>query len=173
MADAPLPYTDARHMDAHQFLVEEAHLLGRGDFAAWLALLTRDIEYVMPVRVTSANTIDEASVQTMDHFAEDHYSLRLRVERFATNHAWTEDPQSRVRHHITNVRTFASEDPDALRVESGVLMFRSRGDQQAPDVLSAGRRDVLRRVGGQLRLARREIEIDEAVLRTQNLAVFL
>ncbi len=173
MADAPLPYTDARHLDAHQFLVEEAHLLDSGQFEAWLGLLTCDVEYVMPVRVTAVKAIDEASVRTMDHFAEDYYSLRLRVQRFATAHAWTEDPQSRVRHHITNVRTFAGEDADALVVESAVMVFRSRGDQQAPDFLSAGRRDILRRVGGDLRLARREIEVDEAVLRTQNLAVFL
>jgi hypothetical protein len=39
--------------------------------------------------------------------------------------------------------------------------------------VSAERADLLRRDGGRLRLARREIVVDEAVLRTQNLAVFL
>ena len=43
----------------------------------------------------------------MAHFDEDKYSLRRRVARFPTEHAWTEDPPSRLRHHITNVRTFA------------------------------------------------------------------
>lgn len=169
----PLPYGDDRHQQAHQFLVEEAHLLDTGRFEEWLALVTDDVEYLMPVRVTAVKAVDEASVRTMDHFAEDHYSLRLRVERFATKHAWTEDPQSRVRHHVSNVRTFASGAEDELRVESAVLLFRSRGDQQPPDLLSAGRDDVLRRVDGVWRLARRVVTVDEAVLRTQNLAIFL
>ena len=77
-----------------------------------------------------------------------------------------------MRHHVTNVRTFPTDDADTLAVESALLLFRSRGDR-APDLLSAGRRDLLRRTAGGLRLARREIQADEAVLRTQNLAVFL
>jgi phthalate 3,4-dioxygenase subunit beta len=52
-------------------------------------------------------------------------------------------------------------------------MFRSRGDTRAPELLSAGRTDLLRESGDGLRLARREITVDESVLRTQNLAVFL
>ena len=46
-----LPYTSEDHQLAHQFLVEEAHLLDSLRFEAWLALLTEDIEYRMPVRV--------------------------------------------------------------------------------------------------------------------------
>ncbi|MDG2114290.1 MAG: 3-phenylpropionate/cinnamic acid dioxygenase subunit beta [Actinomycetota bacterium] len=173
MTEIPLPYSDERHQLAHQFLVEEVHLLDCGRFDEWLALVTDDVEYLMPVRVTATNDALEADVQTMDHFAEDHYSLRLRVERFASKSAWAEDPRSRQRHHVTNVRAFAGGVPDELRVESGVLLFRSRGDQQPSDLLSAGRVDTLRRVEDAWRLARRIVTVDEAVLRTQNLAVFL
>lgn len=168
-----LPYTSADHHLAHQFLVEEAHLLDTARFDDWLDLLTPDVHYAMPVRVTAVKAVEEASVQTMDHFAEDHYSLRKRVERFATRSAWTEDPQSRVRHHVTNVRTFSSEDPDVLEVDSALLLYRSRGDRNSPDLLSAGRHDHLRRTPHGLRLARRVIQVDESVLRTQNLAIFL
>ena len=78
-----------------------------------------------------------------------------------------------MRHHVTNVRTFATADADTLVVESALLLFRSRGDRNAPDLLSAGRTDHLRRTADGLRLASRVIQVDEAVLRTQNLAVFL
>jgi phthalate 3,4-dioxygenase subunit beta len=171
VTEVPLPYASHEHQAAHQFLVEEAHLLDTRQLDAWLDLLTDDVTYVMPARVTAALSGGEP-VGAIDHFAEDRYSLRLRIERFATAHAWTEDPPSRVRHHVGNVRTFATGDPGELRVQSNVLLFRSRGDRPG-DVISAGRRDVLRQVGGQLRLARRVVEVDEAVLRTQNLAVFL
>jgi 3-phenylpropionate/cinnamic acid dioxygenase small subunit len=168
-----LPYTDPDHLRAHQFLVEEAHLLDTGQFERWFELLTDDVTYRMPVRVTAVKAVDEATVQTMDHFDEDRHSLRLRVARFASRYAWTEDPQSRVRHHITNVRTFATEDAECFVVESAVLLFRSRGDRNPPDLLSAGRTDTLRPTPHGLRLASRLVQADESVLRTQNLAIFL
>jgi phthalate 3,4-dioxygenase subunit beta len=171
-ADRPLPYGDPAHLAAHQFLVEEAALLDAGDYAGWLGLLSEDIRYLMPVRVTTARGAGFDSLADMAHFDEDLYALRKRVQRLATEHAWTEDPPSRTRHLITNIRTFRNG-PRALRVESALLMFRSRGDTRAADLVSAGRADLLRETGDGLRLARREITVDESVLRTQNLAVFL
>jgi phthalate 3,4-dioxygenase subunit beta len=168
----PLPYGDPAHHDAHQFLVEEAALLDAADYQAWLGLLTDDISYVMPVRVTTARGAGFDSLPDMAHFDEDLYSLRKRVQRLATDHAWTEDPPSRTRHLVSNVRTFRLGGSE-LEVESGLLLFRSRGDTREADLLSAGRRDVLRMTGDGYRLARREITVDESVLRTQNLAVFL
>jgi 3-phenylpropionate/cinnamic acid dioxygenase small subunit len=109
----------------------------------------------------------------MAHFDEDKYSLSRRVARFATEHAWTEDPPSRMRHYITNVRTFACEDDAHLVVESAELLFRSRGDVNEAALVSCGRRDVLRQCVDQWKLARRTILVDESVLRMQNLAVFL
>ena len=166
----PLPYSDPAHLAAHQFLVEEAALLDAADYSGWLALLTEDIRYVMPVQVTTARGAPASN--GMGHFDEDMYALRKRVQRLATDHAWTEDPPSRTRHFVTNVRTFRAEGDD-LRVESALLLFRSRGDTREPSLISAGRTDLLRATADGLRLARREITVDESVLRTQNLAVFL
>ena len=171
-AGRPLPYGDPAHLAAHQFLVEEAALLDAADYAGWLELLCEDIRYVMPVRVTTARGAGFDSLAGMGHFDEDMYALRKRVQRLATDHAWTEDPPSRTRHFVANVRTFRAG-PDELKVESALLLFRSRGDTREADLLSAGRADLLRETADGLRLARREITTDEAVLRTQNLAVFL
>ena len=168
----PLPYTDPAHQAAHQFLVEEAALLDAADYSGWLDLLCEDIRYLMPVRVTTARGAGFDSLADMGHFDEDMYALRKRVQRLATDHAWTEDPPSRTRHFITNIRTFPNGRGE-LRVESSLLLFRSRGDTREPDLVSAGRTDLLRETAAGLRLARREILVDEAVLRTQNLAVFL
>jgi len=169
---APLPYGDPAHQAAHQFLVEEAALLDAGEYDAWLALLAGDIRYVMPVRVTTARAAGFDSLPDMGHFDEDRYALRKRVQRLATDHAWTEDPPSRTRHFVTNVRTFRAE-AGALRVESALLLFRSRGDTREADLLSCGRDDLLRPGPDGYLLARREITVDESVLRTQNLAIFL
>lgn len=168
-----LSFDDPRHLLAHRWLVDETYLLDAQDYEAWLALLTDDIHYLMPVRVTTALGAGFDTAPGMAHFDEDKYSLERRVARFATEHAWTEDPPSRMRHHLSNVRTFATEDPDHLVVDSAVLLFRNRGDVRESALVSAGREDLLRRVGDDWRLARRTILVDESVLRMQNLAVFL
>jgi len=186
-AGSPLPYSDPVHQAAHQFLVEEAALLDAADYAGWLALLCEDIRYLMPVRVTTARGAGFDSLDGMAHFDENMYALRKRVERLATDHAWTEDPPSRTRHFVSNVRTFPAGGAGAaggvegaggaegaeLRVESSLLLFRSRGDTREADLVSAGRTDTLRLTNAGYRLARREIAVDESVLRTQNLAIFL
>jgi phthalate 3,4-dioxygenase beta subunit len=174
IAYAPsLPFDDPRHLAAHRFLVEEAAILDARDWSRWLELLTEDVHYLMPVRVT---TVIDAGYDTrtdMAHFDEDRYALAKRVDRLITEHAWTEDPPSRTRHLVTNVRTFAGSGEDELHAESTVLLFRSRGDDREAEYLCASRRDVLRVVGDEYLLAGREITVEESVLRTQNLAIFL
>jgi 3-phenylpropionate/cinnamic acid dioxygenase small subunit len=170
---ATLPFSDERHLQAHQWLVDEAYLLDAQAYEEWLELLTEDIHYLMPVRVTTALGAGFDTSPGMAHFDEDKYSLSRRVARFLTEHAWTEDPPSRLRHHLSNVRTFATGDPDHLVVDSATLLFRSRGDVREGSFISAGREDLLRRTGAGWKLARRTILVDEAVMRMQNLAIFL
>lgn len=168
-----LPFGDERHLQACQWLIDEAYLLDAQQYEEWLGLLADDIHYIMPVRVTTALGAGYDSAPGMAHFDENKYSLSRRVARFLTNHAWTEDPPSRLRHHVTNVRTFATADAGHLIVDSGVLLYRSRGDVREATLISAGREDLLRRSGDGWQLARRTILVDDSVLRTQNLAIFL
>lgn len=168
----PLPFNDERHLAAHQFLVDEAYLLDAQHYEDWLDTLTQDIHYIMPVKVTTALGAGFDTSPGMAHFDENKYSLSRRVARFRTEHAWTEDPPSRLRHYVTNVRTFATDDDAHIIVESAELLFRSRGDVNESALVSCGREDLLRADGG-WKLARRTISIDESVLRMQNLAVFL
>ena len=161
------------HFRVQQWLVHEAELLDNRRYRDWLELLTDDVTYRMPVRVTSAHSLEDSMLDDMDHMDEDRYSLDKRVERFETEHAWTEDPPSRTRHYVTNVRVTQGEEDGELVVKSYVLLFRSRGDVREPDLLSAERTDVMREVDGELRLASRNVLVDESVLRTQNLAVFM
>jgi len=168
-----LSFDDPRHLLAHRWLVEEAYVLDHQDYDAWLDMLAADIHYYMPIRVTTALGAGYDTAKRMAHFDEDKYSLSRRVARFATEHAWTEDPPSRIRHHLSNIRTFATDQSNELVVDSAVLLFRSRGDVREPSIISAGRRDLLRKDGESWLLARRHILVDESVLRAQNLAVFL
>lgn len=168
-----LPFDDALHLQAHRWLVDEAYLLDAQDYDAWMARIAEDVHYLMPVRVTTALGAGYSTSPGMAHLDENRYSLSRRVARFATEHAWTEDPPSRLRHYITNVRTFRTDNPNEIIVDSAVLLFRSRGDVREAATVSAGREDLLRRTGTGWELARRTIMVDESVIRMQNLAIFL
>lgn len=168
-----LPFDDPRHLSAHRWIVEESYILDEQRYQDWLSVLAEDIHYYMPVKVTTALGAGYDTAPGMAHFDENKYSLSRRVARFETEHAWTEDPPSRLRHFVTNVRTFATDNDDEIIVESATLLFRSRGDVNEPAIVSAGRRDLLRENGESWLLARRHLAVDESVLRTQNLAIFL
>lgn len=159
------------HFEVSQFLAWEASLLDEQRYAEWFELMADDVTYRMPVATTLARGSGPERGGGMAHFDEDHYTLSKRVQRLLTDRAWTEDPPSRTRRFVTNVRV--ADDGGELDVHSYLLLFRSRLDVRPPEWVSAGRRDRLRRVDGGLRIARREISVDESVLRTQNLAVFL
>ena len=168
-----LPFNDELHLQAHKWLVDESYLLDAQEYDEWLSRLTDDVHYLMPVRVTTALGAGYSTSPGMAHMDENKYSLSRRAARFATEHAWTEDPPSRLRHYVTNVRTFRTGNPDEIIVDSAVLLFRSRGDVREAATVSAGREDLLRRTGSGWQLARRTIMVDEAVIRMQNLAIFL
>jgi phthalate 3,4-dioxygenase beta subunit len=164
--------TAEQRLAAHDFLLAEAEALDERRYGDWLGMLAGDVRYRMPVRVTVHGGADSA-LAGMDHFDEDRYTLGKRVERLSGEHAWTEDPPSRVRRFVTNVRCAPGPGPDEIAVRSYLLLFRSRGDVRPPEWVAAERRDVLRAVDGSLQLRSREITVDESVLRTQNLALFL
>lgn len=168
-----LPFTSELHSAIHRWLVEEAYTLDQQRYEDWLASLAEDIHYVMPVRVSTALGASFSASPGMSHWDENKYSLSRRVARFMTEHAWTEDPPSRLRHYVANVRVFETDTPEEVIADSAVLLFRSRGDVNEPSLVSAHREDVFRREGGDWKLARRVIMVDESVLRTQNLAIFL
>ena len=169
----PLSSMNERYGQVVDFLYHEAELLDSCRHREWLELLADDITYQAPVRITTAHSLSDSALSDMDHFDEDGYSLQKRVERLDTEHAWAEDPPSRTRRFVMNIRCWLGDSPEELLARCNLLLFRSRGDIGPPDLLSAQRTDLLRDEGGSLRLARREILLDESVLRTQNLAVFL
>jgi 3-phenylpropionate/cinnamic acid dioxygenase small subunit len=175
VAERPAGVSAAVHHDVTTWLFWEAELLDQRRFREWLSLLADDVRYRLPVTVTTMRRTDHVPLGAMAHFDEDRYSLEKRVERLEGDHAWTEDPPSRARRFVTNVRVAPIDGGAALEVEarSYVLLYRSRGDDRAADLVSVERTDRLRAVAGGWLLGSRDIVVDEAVLRTQNLALFL
>jgi 3-phenylpropionate/cinnamic acid dioxygenase small subunit len=62
---------------------------------------------------------------------------------------------------------------DELFVEANLLVYLSRGDSEKHTFFSARREDVLRRRGDTFEIADREIRLDQTVLSTDNVSIFL
>ena len=158
-----------------QFLYVEARLLDETRLKEWGDTLAQDLIYTAPLRETRPVSQQAASVvRTMQHYHDDWRSVMGRIVRLTgTKSAWAEDPPSRTRRLVTNVLVEATDKPDEYSVRSYLLVTRSRFNFDEFDLISAERRDVLRVDGESFKLARREILLDQAVLGTPNLAIFL
>jgi len=158
-----------------QFLYVEARLLDETRLKEWGDTLAQDLIYTAPLRETRPVSQQAASVvRTMQHYHDDWRSVMGRIVRLTgTKSAWAEDPPSRTRRLVTNVLAEATDKPEEYSVRSYLLVTRSRFNFDEFDLISAERRDVLRVDGESFKLARREILLDQAVLGTPNLAIFL
>ena len=172
---APVPIGSAVYNQILQFLYVEARLLDETRLKEWGDTLAQDLIYTAPLRETRPVSQQAASVvRTMQHYHDDWRSVMGRIVRLTgTKSAWAEDPPSRTRRLVTNVLVEATDKPDEYSVRSYLLVTRSRFNFDEFDLISAERRDVLRVDGESFKLARREILLDQAVLGTPNLAIFL
>ena len=161
------------YWEVYSFLMHEAELLDERRERDWLELFTDDAEYLMPVRVNRERGEGNGFSEEAFYFEETRGSLELRVRRLETEYAWAEDPPSRTRHFVTNVRVVPGEEEDEVAVRSNLLLYRSRGSDPHQDLLSAERKDVLRKEDGQWKLKKRVILLDHSVLTTHNLSIFL
>lgn len=159
-----------------QFLYHEAELLDDNRLEEWLQLLADDVDYRAPV-VTTRRRGDAAPAEHQMFWFEDNLaSLRLRVRRLGTDVAWAEDPPSRTRRLVGNVRVQSVDGSSTpareLEVKSNLLVFRNRGADAGYELAAAERHDRLRTDGDGWRLVRRVVHFDQATLGLQNLAIF-
>ena len=172
--------------EVEQFLYREARLLDERRFHEWLAAFTDDVRYWMSSRSTryprsskaiaslNSGGFREEDVARDDELAlldETRETLRGRIARLETGMAWAEDPPSRTRHLIVNIEVEGADGASELTVYSNFLVYRSRSETEQ-DVYVGARRDVLRRVDGEWRIARRRIILDQNVLLAKNVSIF-
>jgi ethylbenzene dioxygenase beta subunit len=134
-------------------------------------MVSRDIVYQLPLRQTVERARGAGWVEGTYHLDERYGSLNSRVARNETAYAWAEDPPSRIRHFVTNIRVTPGAD-DQVEVRSNLLIYRTRQDGVTPQILSGERFDVLRREGGALRLLQRRVLLDLTAIGTHNLSIF-
>jgi 3-phenylpropionate/cinnamic acid dioxygenase small subunit len=156
-----------------EFLYREALALDERRFRDWLALLTDDIRYVVPVRVTREGLAEWELAPTSRIFDDDRDTLEVRIRRLETDFAWAEQPPSRTRHYVTNVIVDPAEQDGEFAVSSNCFIYRSRGDSPTPSLYSLARKDVVRRSADGWRLARRWAAFDQSLINAHNLSIFV
>ena len=178
LSEDRLAYLDLMR-EIEDFLHAEADLLDERQYTAWLDLFTEDVRYWMPIRKNVAfedrakETTAEDDIAWID---DDKLTLGKRVQQLLTVIHWAEEPVSRVSHVITNIRlaepVSCIAEGASARVKCRFLVYRNRLETET-DLLVGRREDTLRRVGGQLKIARRKILIEQSTLLAKNLTVFL
>jgi 3-phenylpropionate/cinnamic acid dioxygenase small subunit len=165
------PVNDEDFLAIQRFLHREAALLDRRDYVAWLDLLTPDIVYRVTLQTSRYADAGAASYAIVDERIE---ALRLRVEQIATprlTHA--ENPPTLARRFVSNLEATDAAPPDAFVAETNILVYRNRITSPDGILYVGARRDVLRRVGGGLRIARRDVALDQTSLRDGSLSLLL
>jgi biphenyl 2,3-dioxygenase beta subunit len=92
------------------------------------------------------------------------------VTKLMTGRSWSEDPVSRTRRLITNIRVL-DDDGVEMTVASNFMLYRTRLDSQE-DTWIGSREDRLRRVGSSMQIAARVIRLEQTVVLSRNLSNF-
>jgi ethylbenzene dioxygenase beta subunit len=166
------PAADAELFAAvNHWLSLEAELLDDRREREWLEhMVSKSIVYQVPVRITVERARGSGFCDSTFHLDERYGSLNARIARNESGYAWAEDPPSRCRHFVSNVRVGRSVD-NAIKVRSNVLIYRTRQDQTSPQILSGERQDVLNVEQDELRLSRRLVLLDLTAIASHNLSL--
>lgn len=155
--------------EVEQFLYYEAHLLDTGRLREWLDLISTDIIYQVRTRPTVEAHHENIEPPALA-FDDDHQSLTWRVKRAETGMAWAEEPASRTRYLLTNVRITCHHDSDDLVVECNFLRYRNRLEN-TEHFLIGNRRDTLRPTPDSYLLTHRLVTLDQNVINSNNLSM--
>lgn len=153
--------------EVEQFLYHEAALLDERRYEEWIDLIAEDIHYFMPIRENvkfgqwDRENSDPAS--EIAWFDEGKEVLEGRVRQLMTGVHWAEEPVSRIRHIISNVRVVDVHGAE-VHTSDNFFVWHNRLLEEVN--LFVGRRDnVLRRDPDTgFKVAKRTILLDQSVL---------
>ena len=139
---------------AEDLLFEEADLLDQWKLEDWLALYTADASYLVPSTDLPPGA-DPA--KALFYIADDRMRLEQRVARLLKKTAHAEQPRSRTRHLVSNVRVAAAVG-DETPVSAAFVTFRTKN--AVTDTFMGRLLLRLKRVDGALRIREKRCELD-------------
>ena len=161
--------------EIEQFLYHEAELLDERRFDEWINLIAEDIHYHMPIRRNvkfgEQSRENSSSLSEISWFDEGKRTLAGRVRQINTGIHWCEEPFSRIRHIVSNVR-IVEIDGDEVKVNSNFFVWQNRLRDEV-NLFVGKREDILRRDDEtQWKIAKRLILLDQNVLLAKVISTF-
>lgn len=165
----------ALQFEIEQFYYYEAELLDDHRYGEWLDLFSADARYWMPTRSNRLLREQDQEFSVEGEFAlfdDNKKTLGWRVRQLESFTHWAENPRSRTRHLVSNVRIASSSHEDVYEVKSNFICYRNRLQDEV-DIWAGERHDILRREENQsLYISRRKVLLDQNVVLSKNLSVF-
>lgn len=149
-----------------EFLFDEAALLDEWRLDQWLDLFTDDCAYRMP----PTDVRDGDHRTTLFLVSDDRKRLEARVRQLQGRFVHAEQPKSRTRRMVTNVRILEAG-ADGLRVASNFVVYRMR--LQAMDTYVGRYEHWLVHRNGALKIKERRAILDLESLRPHGKVTFL
>lgn len=162
--------TDGQYARVCRFLFEEADLLDRRKYLDWIGLLTEDISYRVRAGATATTNAEPYQFAIFDDGAADLMARAQQLSDPSLTHA--ENPAPMTRRFISNVRVGPGSAQGEFEVTSYILLYRNGGTIGEPFLYSGVRRDVLRGEGNSFRIARRDVDLDCALVTSPNISSF-
>ena len=151
---AELKAAAEKRAEAESLLAAEARLLDRDRLEEWLALFTDDAAYWIPADVHGSDPRTTVSWEF-----NDRRRLEERVERLATERAYSQAPTTRTVHMYSNVEVLSFDD-EVMHVLCQFLIQTSLAGKITPRAGWNG--FVLRRVDDEWRIALKRIALFNA-----------
>src|SRR5713101_2549631 len=152
--------------EVEDLLYREAALLDEWRLEEWLELLTEDAVYQVP----PTDVPEGDSRNTLFIIADDAVRIRSRVKQLLGKSAWAENPHSRTRRLIANVRVLGLEGENILAT-ANFAVYRMRYESVDTYV---GRYDYkLAREGKILKIRERRAILDNEALRPHGKISFI
>ena len=147
-------------------LYKEAALLDEWRLEEWLELLTEDAIYEIP----PTDVPEGDSRNTLFIIADDAVRIRSRVKQLLGKSAWAENPHSRTRRLITNVRVLGADGANIL-VTANFAVHRMR--YESVDTYIGHYDYKLVRSGSDLKIRERRAVLDNEALRPHGKISFI
>jgi len=152
--------------EVEDLLYREAALLDEWRLEEWLELLTDDATYQVP-----PTDVPEGDARnTLFIVADDAIRIRSRVKQLLDKSAWAENPHSRTRRMISNVRVLGADGDDIL-VTANFIVNRMRYENA--DIYVGRYNYRLVRHQGSLKIRERRVILDNEALRPHGKISFI
>lgn len=154
-----LDYEPVTQSEVEQFLYAEADMLDEWRLEEWLSLFLPGARYEVP----PTDLPDGIANQSLFLIADAPLVLAGRVRRLLRPDAYSEQPRSRTRHFVTNVRILSSE-RNVTKVSANFLVYRIKNGIQ-DNFIGRYEHILSKTPGGELRFQMRRAILDQEALR--------